>query len=408
MGKLNERGGKLYFDFRFRGLRCREYTRFKATPSNKARARKLLERIDAEITLGTFDYAAYFPNSPKVAFFESTEKRVQAAQSQCPLFSDFVEVWFQECEVGWRHSHRATVRRDLDIHLIPEFGDSPVDKILKADVLRFRATLGRKQRANGTIGLSTSRINRIIGPLKMILKEASERFDFPSQIQGIKTLKVPRSNVDPFTLDEVQKILANVRPDFRAYYTVRFFTGMRTGEIDGLKWRYVDFERRHILVRESFVMGEMDYTKNDHSQRAITMSEPVFIALQQQREVTAHSDFVFCNAEGNPLNYRNVSKRVWHPLLRHLGLPRRKPYQTRHTAATLWLAAGENPEWIAHQMGHATTEMLFRVYSRYVPNLTRQDGSAFEQLLETSLDIDAPRNQWHVAPDGEPSEEPPK
>jgi integrase len=62
-------------------------------------------------------------------------------------------------------------------------------------------------------------------------------------------------------------------------------------------------------------------------------------------------------------------------------LKRRNPYQTRHTAATLWLASGESPEWIARQMGHSNTKMLFTVYSRYVPNLTRQDGSAFERLL---------------------------
>jgi integrase len=53
----------------------------------------------------------------------------------------------------------------------------------------------------------------------------------------------------------------------------------------------------------------------------------------------------------------------------------------RHTAATLWLASGEAPEWIARQLGHASTEMLFRVYSRYVPNLTRRDGSAIDRLL---------------------------
>ena len=55
----------------------------------------------------------------------------------------------------------------------------------------------------------------------------------------------------------------------------------------------------------------------------------------------------------------------------------------RHTAATLWLASGEAPEWIARQLGHSSTEMLFRVYSRYVPNLTRQDGSAIDRLLAT-------------------------
>ena len=57
----------------------------------------------------------------------------------------------------------------------------------------------------------------------------------------------------------------------------------------------------------------------------------------------------------------------------------------RHTAATLWLASGEAPEWIARQLGHTSTEMLFRVYSRYVPNLTRQDGSAMERLLASRL-----------------------
>ena len=75
--------------------------------------------------------------------------------------------------------------------------------------------------------------------------------------------------------------------------------------------------------------------------------------------------------------------RIWKPLLRHLGLKLRRPYQMRHTAATLWLASGEAPEWIARQLGHSSTEMLFRVYSRFVPNLTRQDGSAIDRLLAT-------------------------
>lgn len=110
--------------------------------------------------------------------------------------------------------------------------------------------------------------------------------------------------------------------------------------------------------------------------------QPVYDALRAQWEVTGDKfDYVFVNGAGNPLDKTNVSQRVWYPLLRYLDIPKRNPYQTRHTAATLWLASGESPEWIARQMGHSTTEMLFRVYSRYVPNLTRQDGSAFERLL---------------------------
>ena len=149
-----------------------------------------------------------------------------------------------------------------------------------------------------------------------------------------------------------------------------------------MQWRFIDWTRGIILIRETWVRDRLEYTKNDGSQREIKMSEPVRNALLRQRELTGKAKFVFSTKKGTPHNHRNVTQRIWYPTLHALELRDRTPYQTRHTAATLWLAAGENPEWIARQMGHTTTEMLFRVYSRYVPNLTRQDGSAADALLQ--------------------------
>jgi integrase len=161
---------------------------------------------------------------------------------------------------------------------------------------------------------------------------------------------------------------------------------LRSSEVDGLKWQYVDLEKRQILVREALVQGRVETTKTDGSMREIAMNHLVFAVLTSQREVIAkHSDYEFWMRSGNPFINRNVTNHIWYPTLRYLGLRPRRPYQTRHTAATLWLGSGENPEWIARQMGHSSTEMLFRVYSRYVPNLTRQDGSAFEQLLRAKF-----------------------
>ncbi|MFZ1444676.1 MAG: hypothetical protein WAS49_04265 [Candidatus Dechloromonas phosphoritropha] len=77
---------------------------------------------------------------------------------------------------------------------------------------------------------------------------------------------------------------------------------------------------------------------------------------------------MFCNRLGTPLDHKHVTNQVWYPLLRHLGLAKRRPYQTRHTCATLWLAAAESPQWIANQLGHTTTEMLFRVYAPGLPH----------------------------------------
>ena len=163
---------------------------------------------------------------------------------------------------------------------------------------------------------------------------------------------------------------------------------MRTGEIDGLKWKYVDFDHRVIKIRETIVAGEEDITKTESSIRDIHMSTPVYNALLRQKKHSEHfGKFVFCNRNGEAINHNNVTQRVWYPLLKRLNLEKRRPYQTRHTAATLWLASGESPEWIARQMGHSNTSMLFRVYSRYVPNLTRMDGSAIEKLLQKKLGV---------------------
>ncbi|MDZ7789172.1 MAG: tyrosine-type recombinase/integrase [Xanthomonadales bacterium] len=104
--------------------------------------------------------------------------------------------------------------------------------------------------------------------------------------------------------------------------------------------------------------------------------------MRAQRKATPESiPWVFWNRDGGPIDAQNFTKRVWRPLLAYLDLDYRRPYQTRHTTATLMLAAGESPEWIARVLGHTSTEMLFRTYSRYVPNLTRQDGSAMARLL---------------------------
>ena len=384
MGRIRTRSDnqKLFFDFTFLDKRCREQTTLPNTPSNRKKLEKILERIEAEITLGSFDYQSYFPQSSKVLEFN----RLQAGCRflKAPLFKEFAELWFEEMKVEWRDTHIKTVRLTLDKHLLPEFGKKEVSAITKADLLSFRSALSKVPGQKGQ-SLSATRINHIMTPLRMILNEAADRFEFSSPYLNIKSLKVPKTDVEPFTLDEVVQILSTVREDFRHYYAVRFFTGLRTAEIDGLQWKYVDFERRQILIRESWVSGKLDYTKNDGSQREIDMSEPVYLALAGQREKTGAGQFVFCTCEGTPHAYRNINDRVWYPLLRHLGLRRRRAYQTRHTAATLWLAAGENPEWIARQMGHTTTEMLFRVYSRYVPNLTRRDGSAFDNLIKANL-----------------------
>ncbi|WP_411688318.1 Arm DNA-binding domain-containing protein [Acinetobacter indicus] len=383
MATIRERSGKLIADFRYMGIRCRETTNLEDNAYNRRILKKRLEQLEAEITLGTFEYEKYFPKSNRVEEFKEKRSQQIAVQTKVPLFKEFTELWFKQKQVEWRTSYQQKVSIVIKNYLIPAFGNQVLSKIKKSDLLNFRASLAKVTHGKDQTSLKASRINQIMTPLRMILNDAAERYEFESPYKNINNLKESKSEVTPFSLEEVHKILTTVREDFRPYYTIRFFTGMRTSEIDGLQWKNIDLQRREIHIREALVNGVLGGTKTYGSDRTIQMSDRVYQAFLQQKSLNSgKSEFVFCNRDGGPLDYRLVNKRVWHPLLRYLGLKPRRAYQTRHTAATLWLAAGENPEWVARQLGHSTTEMLFRVYSRYIPNVTRRDGSAFEAMLE--------------------------
>lgn len=351
------------------------------TPANRRRMEAVLKKIDAEITLGTFDYGKYFPNSRKRAEFAPHTGAGQ--RSELPRFADFARQWRHEKAVEWRRAYAESIDSILRRHLLPEFGERLLGTIERAQVLDFRSRLAN---AGTTRARSAVTVNRVIGVMRMILEEAAVRHGTPNPCLGIKRLKIQRTDIQPFTIEEVRQILDAVRPDYRNYLTVRFFTGLRSGEVNGLKWKHVDFERRQILIRETYSRGYTEYTKTDGSQREIDMCGLVYDALRAQKPpVAKDEDYVFHTRNGGPIDNKNFDARVWRPLLRHLGLKPRRPYQMRHTCATLWLAAGENPQWIARQLGHTTTEMLFRTYARFVPNLTRRDGSAFDRMLTAAL-----------------------
>ena len=398
MAKVRRRRetGLLFLDFHFRGKRCREQTALTDTAANRKRLEVVAKKIAASITLGTFEYRDFFPNSSRATQFDkeyahqgscnSTLNRPESTAS-APTFGVFVERWWEHHHLTLRYRTQVSYRGVIDKYLVPHLGKMLVDEIGKHDVLDLRSALAKVPGRSGNDTLSAKTINYILGVLRAVLSEAADEYQFSHPMQNLRRLKQRKPEIKPFSLNEVKVILATVRKDFRDYFTVRFFTGMRTGEIHGLRWTNVDFERGCIHVRETWARHGREQTKTAESARDIEMSSVVCSALLSQQRRTGNLEYVFSNAAGNPLDEHNVTRRVWYPLLRHLNLDMRRPYQCRHTAATLWLAAGENPQWIAMQLGHTTPEMLFRVYARFVPNLTRLDGSAMDRLLLNHLEL---------------------
>lgn len=315
MASIRTRYKKLIVDFRYMGKRCRETTNLIDNTSNRKKLGKVIEKMEAEITLGIFEYNKYFPKSDKAKEMMALRDRAKCIESDNPSFAEFATLWFSEKEIEWRDTYKRKITDILQKYLIPSFGNKPINTIEKTDVLAFRTSLGKVTYGKANRHLSAARINSIMVPLGMILNEAAKRYKFDTPFHNIKTLKVAKSDIKPFSLAEVWLFINSVRPDYRNYYLVRFFTGMRSSEIDGLTWENIDFNRKEILIRQAYVKGKVVPPKTQESYRAICMSPWVFDALKEQYLVTfGKSDYVFCSINGSPLNYGNVNKRVWYPM----------------------------------------------------------------------------------------------
>jgi integrase len=170
---------------------------------------------------------------------------------------------------------------------------------------------------------------------------------------------------------------------------VALWTGARPNELAALKWGDVDAPTAQFRIRAGRYRGKEGTPKTAGSVRDVDMLAPVVEAFRAQRAQQAAQrlrdgkgalepgkDHVFTGRTGGFLNPTFMRDKVWYKTLERAQLRRRTVYQTRHSFASNALAAGESPSWVAGQLGHATAEMLFKVYARFIPNRTRRDGSA--------------------------------
>lgn len=375
--------GRIQFDIHLYGCRFREGTQLMATPKNLANAKATLKKMCAEIDLGSFQYRDYFPNSKKVALFEQLQ-RTAHPDRQYPFFDNFANQWFERKKATWKNSYQASIRSALDKYLIPKFGNTLINEITLSQLDYFRQALKEGEKKDGSRLLSNRRINFLLWPLVAIVSLSAEEYKFEYPLRRYKSLKEEKAESHPMTIDEVRKFLTKAPQKWRDYFIIRFWTGMRSCEVHGLEWEHIDFDHKLIRIRQNWVNGEVCDVKTPKSRRELKMCDTVFDAFKRIQAVkTGRSTFVFITPTGLPLSTHFVSRKLWFPTLKAAGLKSRRPYETRHTAAVLHIAAHENPLYISQMLGHSDTRLLFEVYAPYVANASRLDGSAFDSLMKS-------------------------
>ncbi|CRI32455.1 site-specific integrase [Helicobacter ailurogastricus] len=189
----------------------------------------------------------------------------------------------------------------------------------------------------------------------------------PFFTQKITNTKPPKKII-PFSLEQIKRVLAHAKDaKLKAFLTVAFFTGARTGELLALRWEDVDFKKDTITIKATYnyTQRTTQTPKTKSSTREIDMLPVVKRALME-----------FANKIGGYEPHREIFayKRMrlhniayaWKNLLSALGMPHSKLYTTRHTFASLMLSRGEDPLWVSHTLGHKNLEITYRVYAHYI------------------------------------------
>jgi integrase len=278
------------------------------------------------------------------------------------------------------HSTYRCYRKSCNAHLIPEFGSVRVRELtpqLIREWIRGRSS-------------TLKSIRNDLTPLRAVLDRAlNDDLIDRNPLDRIKVSKLinrrrSRTNyeVDPFTEGEIKAVLEtsfDYDPRVRNLLQFAFYTGLRTSELFGLMWSDVDWRNSVVRVQRAVVERKLKGTKTEAGIRGVILLPSALDALKDQKQYSlVGGEFVFVrpNQRGPFTDYEHL-ERPWRHILKRTNVRYRNPYQTRHTYASQLLSGGENPLFVAQQMGHKTTEMIMRHYGRWVEQAEEKHQHVF-------------------------------
>jgi len=362
---VEPREKSIRFRYTIDGVVYRKTLQIKPTPANLKYAARTAGQIEKAIKAGTFNVREYFPDddSDPESFGQVAKQwlaaRGQLASATLSQYANALKVWEQILGAD--------------------------TKMTKLTYQVLSAKIGGHPWASGKLANNYLIVLRGVMAHHYAGARAGE-----NPMVGIENMTVVKKLPDPLTADERDRVLDGMRKryDVRvwAYFLFAFFTGMRPEEIIALQWGDIDFNSRQARVQRvrTFRGQERDGSKT-HQERDVDLVEQAMVALAAMKPLTSmKSVYIFESpVTGQPWHdERSQRDTFWAPMLRILGIRQRRAYATRHTFATVALMGGVKPPYIARQLGHATTEMLFKVYAKWIDGA---DGGQERRRMEEAM-----------------------
>lgn len=365
----------IQIDFRYRGLRCREFLRLEPTKANLKFAANLKARIEHEIATNTFDYARHFPKSPRAGTFDPRPPDARKA------VSDHLDDYLDSLENEVERETLAHYRAYALIISKTSFGSLPLADLQARHVRDWVKTL--------TVG--RKRIVNLLTPLRGMLKRAVTDGILPAnplsefsigRRTGSKAAQTPKEKLDPLTPEEVMALRSTPCGQLWTFWA---WTGLRSGEVIALGWDDVADDCASIRVWRSVRDGREKTTKTPAGVRTLRLIGPARSVLLGMTRKPGEK--VFPNpVTKEPYPDDWCLRRRFHLDCASAGVRRRRgPYQLRHTFASIALSSGEPLGWVSTMLGHSDTWMTIKAYARWIPSAMPEAGSRMLRHAEGSV-----------------------
>jgi len=247
-------------------------------------------------------------------------------------------------------------------------------------------------------GLSGSTVQKVHHVLHKALAQAVRWDLIPrNPADSVKAPTPTPREMNPLSASEARRLLEAAQGDrLEALYVVAIHTGMRRGELLGLKWKDVDLEGytirvRRTLTREgnSYALGE---PKTKKSRRTLKLTQRAMEAFKNHRAKQAEEKlrsgslyrdhgFVFANESGGFINPSNLRQRSFTRLLERAGLPPITFHDLRHTCASLLFQKNVHPKFVQELLGHASVAITLDTYSHMLPGMGGEAADAIGKAL---------------------------
>jgi integrase len=315
------------------------------------------------------------------------------------LYKDFMQDWLEDKKTKVKPRTLETYRGLVNNHILPMRKNAQGKTVGLGDLAlsditpRHIQNLYNDLRATGRLsGENIQKVHTIIN--ESLKKAASWDMIIKNPAAVVDRPKAKRIEMEYWTDDEARHFLEVARED-RYYYAflLAITTGMRQGEILGLRWSDVDLKQRMISVRQ--ILNHDGKTlepgaKTDSGIRSIAIDRNTAAELEKlqrrtreekmkHRDVYVDRNLVICTAYGTPVSPRNLN-RTFYRLTDKAGLKRIRFHDLRHTHVVMLLKLRENNKRIAERMGWASVKMLDR-YSHITPHMQQETADAFGEMF---------------------------